>query len=148
MPGYRGRFAPSPTGNLHFGSLLAALGSWLRARAAGGRWLVRIDDIDPPREAPGAAESILRTLQACALHPDEPPLHQGTRLAAYAAAFESLRGSGKLFPCWCSRSDLAATGGVHRGACIAAPDANVMSAREPAWRVRVDDNLVEFEDGL
>lgn len=141
---YRGRFAPSPTGRLHPGSLLAAAGSWLRARAANGAWLVRIEDIDPPREVAGSAESILRTLQACGLEPDEPPLYQGTRTRAYQAALEQLQRNDAVFPCWCSRGDLAALGGVHRGSCIAAPDPH----RAPAWRVRVDGALVEFEDGL
>lgn len=141
---YRGRFAPSPTGRLHLGSLLAALGSWLRARAANGAWLIRIEDIDPPREVPGSADSILRTLHAYGLEPDEPPLYQSTRRDAYETAFEKLRELGAVFPCWCSRTDLAALGGVHRGACVAAPDPR----RAPAWRVRVDGAVIEFEDGL
>lgn len=144
MSGYRGRFAPSPTGRLHLGSLLAALGSWLRARAANGRWLVRIEDIDPPREVPGSADSILRTLHACGLEPDEPPLYQSARLDAYEIAFQYLKDTGAVFPCWCSRSDLAALAGVHRGACVAPPDPH----RAPAWRVRVDDAVIEFADGL
>lgn len=141
---YRGRFAPSPTGRLHLGSLLAALGSWLRARAANGTWLVRIEDIDSPREVPGSAEAILRVLDACGLEPDEPALYQGTRLDAYASAFEKLKELGAVFPCWCSRSDLAASASVHRGTCVAPPDPH----RAPAWRVRVDDAQIEFEDGL
>ncbi|HET6913744.1 MAG TPA: tRNA glutamyl-Q(34) synthetase GluQRS [Rhodanobacteraceae bacterium] len=141
---YRGRFAPSPTGKLHLGSLIAALGSWLRARAANGAWLVRIEDIDPPREVPGSAESILHALHACGLEPDEPPLYQGTRLDAYEASFHKLKTLGAVFPCWCSRTDLAALGGVHRGACVAPPDPQ----RAPAWRMRVDDAQVEFEDAL
>ena len=144
MSGYRGRFAPSPTGELHFGSLLAALGSWLRARAARGAWLVRIEDIDPSREVAGSADAILRALTACGLQPDEPPIYQSTRPNAYAAAFEQLRRNGQVFPCWCSRSDLGVLDGVHRGACVAAPD----ESRSPAWRVRVDHALIEFEDGL
>jgi glutamyl-Q tRNA(Asp) synthetase len=142
--GYRGRFAPSPTGRLHLGSLLAALGSWLRAREAYGAWLVRVEDIDPPREVPGSAESILHTLRACGLEPDEPPLYQGTRLDAYDTAFEKLKQIGAAFPCWCSRTDLAALNGVHRGECVARPDPD----RAPAWRVRVDGAVIEFEDGL
>jgi len=144
MSGYRGRFAPSPTGRLHLGSMLAALGSWLRARAANGAWLVRIEDIDPPREVPGSAEAILHTLRTCGLEPDEPPLFQSTRLAAHEIAFEQLKKAGAVFPCWCSRSDLAALSGVHRGPCVAPPDPH----RAPAWRVRVDDAVIEFEDGL
>jgi len=149
---HRGRFAPSPTGDLHLGSLLAALGSWLCARkpgpgtdpGAGGRWLVRIEDIDPPREVPGSADSILRSLRACGLEPDEPPLYQSTRMAAYAAAFERLRAEGHVYPCWCSRADLAASGGLHPATCVAKPD----PSREPAWRVRVGDAVIEFDDVL
>src|SRR5579885_1028678 len=141
---YRGRFAPSPTGDLHFGSLLAALGSWLCARAADGAWLVRIEDLDPPREVAGSSDSILRALHACALEPDESPLYQSTRADAYSAALQRLRESSHVFPCWCSRSDLAAQGGMHRGACISPPD----PLREPAWRVRVGDTVIAFNDGL
>jgi glutamyl-Q tRNA(Asp) synthetase len=144
MSGYRGRFAPSPTGKLHLGSLLAALGSWLRARAANGAWLVRIEDIDPPREVAGSAEAILRTLAACGLEPDEPPLYQSTRTLAYQAAFEQLQRNDAVFPCWCSRSDVAASDGVHRGRCVAEPDPQ----RAPAWRVHVEGALIEFEDGV
>lgn len=146
--GYRGRFAPSPTGDLHFGSLLAAIGSWLRARAAGGAWLVRVEDIDPPREVPGSANAILHALDACALEPDEPPLFQSARQDAYAAALQRLRTDARVFPCRCSRSDLAVRGGTHRGACMVAPGPGRMSAREPAWRVRVDETVIEFDDAL
>ena len=142
---YRGRFAPSPTGRLHFGSLVAAVESWLCARRAGGRWLVRLEDIDPPREVPGAAGDILATLPAFGLVPDEPVLFQSTRRAAYDAAFAQLRAADRVFPCWCSRADLAATGGVHRdGRCVAAPDAS----RPPAWRLRMPEIIVAFDDAL
>lgn len=142
---YRGRFAPSPTGQLHFGSLVAAVGSWLCARHAGGQWLVRVEDIDPPREVPGAAAGILATLAAFGLVADEPPLFQSTRLAAYDAAFEQLRAAGRVFPCSCSRSELAAGGGIHRdGQCLAAAHAD----RVPAWRLRVPDVEVAFDDAL
>ncbi|NHA14545.1 tRNA glutamyl-Q(34) synthetase GluQRS [Thioalkalivibrio sp. XN279] len=105
---YRGRFAPSPTGPLHFGSLLAAAGSWLDARAAGGRWLLRIEDIDPPREPPGAADEILRTLEAFELHWDETVLYQGRRREAFDAALLALRDAGWVYPCGCSRKDIEA----------------------------------------
>ena len=141
---YRGRFAPSPTGQLHFGSLVAALGSWLCARAAGGRWLVRIEDIDPPREVPGSAEDILATLDACGLPPDEPPWYQSGRRAAYDSAFAALRDAGHVFPCWCSRSDLEASGGVHRGACRVSPH----PIRPPAWRLRVPELRIAFDDRI
>ena len=141
---YRGRFAPSPTGRLHFGSLIAALGSWLRARQAGGTWLVRIEDIDPPREVPGAADDILATLAAFGLESDEPVLWQHARADAYDAALAALVARDLAFACWCSRTDLAASGGVHRGACVAAPD----PARPPAWRARAPDAAVTFDDLL
>lgn len=142
---YRGRFAPSPTGLLHFGSLVAAVGSWLCARHAGGQWLLRMEDIDPPREVPGSAAGILATLPAFGLLADGSPLFQSQRLAAYEAAFEQLRAADRLFPCRCSRSELAASGGIHRdGQCVTAghPD------RAPAWRLRVPDVEVAFDDGL
>lgn len=141
---YRGRFAPSPTGRLHFGSLIAALGSWLRARAANGAWLVRIEDIDPPREVPGAADDILATLAAFGLVSDEPVLWQHARTDAYDTALAALRARDLAFACWCSRADLAAHGGLHHGACVAAPDA----ARAPAWRARVPAHVVAFHDAL
>ncbi|MEZ5636738.1 MAG: tRNA glutamyl-Q(34) synthetase GluQRS [Burkholderiaceae bacterium] len=108
--GYIGRFAPSPTGPLHAGSLVAALASWLDARAwnrgAGGRWLVRIEDIDTPRCIAGAAETILRQLADCGLRPDEPPLWQSQRLQRYARARERLIADGLAYPCGCSRKDI------------------------------------------
>jgi glutamyl-Q tRNA(Asp) synthetase len=142
---YHGRFAPSPTGQLHFGSLVAAVGSWLFARHAGGQWLVRMEDIDPPREVPGSAAGILAALPAFGLAADAPPLFQSQRIAAYDAAFEQLRAADQLFPCWCSRSELAAGDGLHRdGRCVAAADPD----RPPAWRLRVPDIAVDFDDAL
>lgn len=104
--GYAGRFAPSPTGPLHAGSLLAALASWLDARAHGGRWLVRIEDVDTPRCVRGAAETILSQLAACGLLPDEMPWWQSTRGAAYAQALDQLQAAGLAYPCACSRKDI------------------------------------------
>lgn len=142
---YRGRFAPSPTGRLHFGSLVAALASWLCARHAGGRWLVRMEDIDPPREVPGSARDILEALPAFGLIADEPVVFQSHRLQAYEAAFRQLREDGHVFPCWCSRADLAAAGGMHRdGHCVAPPD----PARPPAWRLLAPDVDIAFDDAL
>ena len=142
---YRGRFAPSPTGLLHFGSLVAAVGSWLCARHADGQWLLRMEDIDPPREVGGSAQSILAALPAFGLVADEPVLFQSQRTAAYDEAFEKLCAADRVFPCWCSRSDLAAVGGIHRdGLCVAAPD----SPRAPAWRLRAPDSDVMFDDTL
>lgn len=142
---YRGRFAPSPTGQLHFGSLVAAVGSWLCARHAGGQWLLRVEDIDPPREVPGSAAGILAALPAFGLVADAPALFQSQRIAAYGAAFEQLRQAGQVFPCWCSRSDLAGAGGIHRdGRCVASPQAD----QPPAWRLRVPDLVIAFDDAL
>ena len=133
---YRGRFAPSPTGLLHFGSLAAAVGSWLRARQAGGQWLLRMEDIDPPREAPGSAAAILAALPAFGLAADGPVLWQSQRIGAYEAAFARLREMDAVFPCWCSRSELAAAGPHRDGRCASAPDPD----REPAWRLKTIRN--------
>jgi glutamyl-Q tRNA(Asp) synthetase len=103
---YRGRFAPSPTGPLHAGSLVAALASWLDARAHGGTWLVRIEDVDTPRCVPGVDAVILQQLATCGLWPDEPPVWQSQRVAAYQAALDRLIAQGAAYPCGCSRSDI------------------------------------------
>ena len=104
---YRGRFAPSPTGPLHAGSLLAALASWLDARAHGGQWLVRIEDVDTPRCVPGADHFILQQLATCGLLPDEAPVWQSTRFALYRDALDRLIAKGMAYPCACSRKDIA-----------------------------------------
>ena len=104
--GYIGRFAPSPTGPLHAGSLVAALASWLDARAHGGSWLVRIEDVDRPRCVAGASERILAQLADLGLVPDAPPLYQSKRDALYQAALDRLVASGRAYPCGCSRQDI------------------------------------------
>ncbi len=104
--GYIGRFAPSPTGPLHEGSLVAALASWLDARAHGGRWLVRIEDVDTPRCVPGTDRIILGQLAACGLVPDEPPTWQSARGTLYQATLDRLVASGWAYPCACTRSDV------------------------------------------
>lgn len=104
---YRGRFAPSPTGPLHAGSMVAALASWLDARAHGGQWLVRIEDLDTPRCQPGTGERILAQLADCGLLPDEPPAWQSGRSAHYQRALDRLIADGAAYPCGCTRSDIA-----------------------------------------
>jgi glutamyl-Q tRNA(Asp) synthetase len=147
--GYVGRFAPSPTGPLHLGSLVTAVASYLHASQAGGRWLVRIEDIDPPREVDGAATQILRTLEAFDLVWDAPVLYQSTRLAAYRAVVETLVAQKHAFYCRCSRSQLrsaADPGGTGRypGTCRNrdVPGGNA------AVRVRVEPGIVGFIDHL
>ena len=142
-PPYIGRFAPSPTGPLHLGSLVAALGSWLFARRAGGLWRVRIEDLDPPREVAGAAEHQLATLHAFGLHPDGEVWWQSRRHAAYQEALDRLLAAGDAFECRCSRSALAAVGGVHRECVAGSP-----RGRAPAIRLRVPATRLAFEDGI
>lgn len=154
MNGYRGRFAPSPTGPLHAGSLVAALASWLDARAHGGAWLVRIEDVDRPRCIPGAGEEILRQLAACGLHPDEAPQWQSRREPLYQAALDRLVAAGQAYPCACSRKDIAlalmAQGrGRERHGELAYPGTcrGGLHGRAPrAWRFRVLEGVVAWED--
>lgn len=139
-PPYRGRFAPSPTGPLHQGSLLAAVASWLDARAHGGIWLIRMEDLDGPRVVPGAADAILDTLARFGLESDEPVLHQSTRTAGYRSALESLAARGLAYRCRCSRSEIQ---GRYDGRCrdlgITDPDT--------AWRLRLNpDATIAFPD--
>lgn len=146
---YTGRFAPSPTGPLHFGSLVAAVASFLDARHAGGTWRVRIEDLDPPRAVPGAADAILRTLDAYALQWDGDVVYQSRRTALYEAALEQLRQTGWLFACACSRREIADSalagpdGPIYPGTCRT----GLPSGREPrALRVRVDTQTIQFHD--
>jgi glutamyl-Q tRNA(Asp) synthetase len=146
---YHGRFAPSPSGPLHFGSLVAAVASWLDARAAGGRWSVRIEDVDAPRTVPGAADAILRSLEACGLGWDGEVVRQGDRVALYQRALERLRDRGLAFRCRCSRREIADSalrgieGAVYPGTCRGL---GVSAEESAAERFRVDPGVVAFED--
>lgn len=139
---YRGRFAPSPSGPLHLGSLLTALASYLDARHAGGRWLLRIDDIDPPREPPGAAGAIIDCLDAHRFHPDDPALYQHTRSPAYDSALTTLEAQGRLFRCACTRRELG-PGGACAGRCAEA-EAEAASGGPTSLRVRVTADFAAF----
>ncbi len=114
---YIGRFAPSPTGPLHFGSLVSALAGFLDARSHNGRWLVRIEDLDPPREQPGAATTILDCLQAHGLHWDGDVIFQSQRLDDYARVLDTLSSEQLTYPCNCSRQDIQTMGGIYDGRC-------------------------------
>jgi glutamyl-Q tRNA(Asp) synthetase len=163
MNRYRGRFAPSPTGGLHFGSLVAAVGSYLEAKRHGGQWLLRMEDLDTPREQPGAADAILRTLDACGMGWDGDIMYQSRRGEAYRSALAQLEARGLVYPCGCSRREIAdsisgfaptygrsereAQDGalVYPGTCRAGP-APGKAAR--AVRLRVNGSAIEFEDAL
>ncbi|MGB9428670.1 MAG: tRNA glutamyl-Q(34) synthetase GluQRS [Gammaproteobacteria bacterium] len=149
---YRGRFAPSPTGLLHFGSLVAALGSFLEARTHDGEWLLRMEDLDPPRKQSGAADAILRSLEAFGLHWDGPLLYQHARLDAYEAATRRLLATGLAYPCACSRREIADSGlwglegPVYPGTCRSG-----LPAGKPARAIRLQvpsDETFVFADAL
>ena len=151
--GYRGRFAPSPTGPLHFGSLVAAVGSYLDARSQGGEWLVRIEDVDEPRTQPGAADEILRTLDSFGFEWNGEVIVQSRRLDRYHAALVRLQADGDVYPCACSRSEIAAAtdrlsvdgGLLYPGTCRSGL-AEGKAAR--AWRMRVPDQEIWFIDRI
>lgn len=154
---YRGRFAPSPTGPLHFGSLVAAVGSYLSARCAGGEWLLRIEDLDAPREVPGSADQIIATLDALGLEWNGSILRQSSRRDAYEAATQQLINAGLAYPCSCTRSELQAiqTNSFARatdneelrypGWCRQGPRA---LNRETAVRLFVPPGTTEFFDSI
>ena len=143
MDQYCGRFAPSPTGPLHLGSLFTAVASYLHARQQDGKWLVRIEDLDPPREVAGASDEILRTLEKFGLHWDESVLYQSRRSQYYLGAIEQLRQQQKIFWCSCSRKELESFS-VYPGHCHMYTSARADSA----IRVRTDTNPISFEDLL
>lgn len=147
----RGRFAPSPTGPLHLGSLLAAVGSFCQARSRGGQWLLRIEDLDPPRTVDGAADDIFRTLEACAMGWDGEVLWQSRRLEVYAEALGRLQRAGRVYPCYCSRKEIARiaqagpVGMIYPGTCRALPPRD---QGQRALRLRTGDEPIGFEDLL
>ncbi len=145
---YTGRFAPSPTGPLHFGSLVAALGSYLDARAQGGRWLVRMEDLDPPREMPDAADDILQTLEVFGLLHDGEVMYQSQRHDTYQAVLEQLIEQGMAYPCACTRREIREAGlpgGIYPGTCRN----GLQEGREArSIRARVDNSVIHFTDRL
>jgi glutamyl-Q tRNA(Asp) synthetase len=152
---YVGRFAPSPTGALHAGSLATALASRLDALAHDGRWLLRIEDIDPPRERAGAAQSILADLQALGFDSDSPIEYQSRRSACYAQAFEQLKAGGFVYPCACSRREIADSvsraADPREGRASAVYPGTCRNGLPPgrdarAWRLRVDDSVIAWQD--
>jgi glutamyl-Q tRNA(Asp) synthetase len=151
IPVYRGRFAPSPTGPLHIGSLIAAVGSYLEARVHNGEWLVRMEDLDAPRTVPGAADDILRTLELYGFQWDGEVMWQSQRMEAYQAAIDRLAEDGQLYPCACSRKDIAALaktgveGPVYPGTCRLGIEAG-REAR--SLRVRVASERISIRDRL
>lgn len=147
---YRGRFAPSPTGPLHFGSLIAAVGSYLEAQTHAGEWQVRMEDLDPPREIPGAASMILNTLEAYGFEWDGPVLCQSTRSEAYETALDTLNQNGLLYPCACTRKEIADSGlrgiegPVYPGTCRSG-----LNSRETrACRIRTTLDEISFIDAI
>ncbi len=151
---YTGRFAPSPTGLLHIGSLLTAVASYADARSNGGKWLVRMEDLDPPREMPGAASHILHTLEAFGFEWDGEVAYQSRRYALYEETLCRLKSAGLVYPCHCSRKDWqtgakrGADGFVYNGRCRHPGQRPALQGKQPAWRIRVPDRVIGFSDGI
>lgn len=151
---YTGRFAPSPTGLLHIGSLLTAVASYADARSNGGKWLVRMEDLDPPREMPGAASHILHTLEAFGFEWDGEVAYQSHRYALYEETLCRLQTAGLVYPCHCSRKDWqagarrGADGFVYNGRCRHPSQRPALQGKQPAWRIRVPDRIIGFSDGI
>ena len=145
---YRGRFAPSPRGPLHFGSLVAAVGSFAQARSRGGEWLLRIDDLDTPRVVPGAVDAILRALDAFGLHWDGKPVFQNQQRERYRQAMDRLRHNGAVYPCACCRRDLLTRADGSRyypGHCRN----GIADDRQPrSERVRCEGVTIAFDDPI
>jgi glutamyl-Q tRNA(Asp) synthetase len=148
---YRGRFAPSPTGPLHFGSLIAATGSYLQTKHQHGEWLLRIDDIDPPREQKGATDDILRTLEDFGFEWDSEVLYQSSRLQHYQEAVDHLVEQQHAYPCSCSRKSILKKTGqttgetLYPGFCRNGP---LETSLEYSYRLRCNNNPIEFDDAI
>lgn len=148
---YRGRFAPSPTGPLHFGSLVAALASYLEARQQQGEWLLRMEDLDTPRNMPGAADAILRSLEAFGFEWDGAVVYQSERHDLYAAALARLQEGGLVYPCGCTRKEIADSaihgieGAIYPGTCRSGLPPG-KTAR--AWRIRAENRTIGFDDAI
>nr|AGS47202.1 glutamate-tRNA ligase [uncultured organism] len=148
---YRGRFAPSPTGPLHFGSLVAALASYLEARQQQGEWLLRMEDLDTPRNMPGAADAILRSLEAFGFEWDGAVVYQSERHDLYAAALARLQEDGLVYPCGCTRKEIADSaihgieGAIYPGTCRSGLPPG-KTAR--AWRIRAENRTIGFDDAI
>ena len=139
-----GRFAPSPTGPLHYGSLLAALASYLNVRSRNGIWLVRIEDLDPPREIPGAASEILHTLERYGLHWDQDVVYQSARLNLYEQALAELQEKALVYPCSCSRKDILERGeSIYSGHCR---NGHNTEKKHQALRIRVPEQTLYWHD--
>lgn len=148
---YRGRFAPSPTGPLHFGSLIAAVASYLEAKSHKGEWWLRMEDLDTPRETPGAADAILKALEAFGFEWVGSVMHQSRRFDAYAMALENLQKQTLVYPCACSRKEIADSamhgidGLIYPGTCRSGLKAD---KHAQAWRIRVEDRTIAFDDAI
>jgi len=148
---YRGRFAPSPTGPLHFGSLIAAVASYLEAKSHKGEWWLRMEDLDTPREAPGAADAILKALEAFGFEWFGGVMYQSQRFDAYATALENLQKQTLAYPCACSRKEIADSamhgidGLIYPGTCRSSLK---ISKQAQAWRIKVEDRAITFDDAI
>lgn len=146
---YRGRFAPSPTGPLHFGSLIAAVASYLEAKTQSGEWLLRMEDLDTPREVAGAADAILKALETFGFEWDGSVIYQSRRFDAYAAALENLQAL--VYPCTCSRKEIADSaihgidGLIYPGTCR---NGLKTDKQARAWRIKVEDRVIAFDDPI
>ncbi len=156
MSEYRGRFAPSPTGLLHIGSLYTAVASYLEAKSQQGVWIVRMEDLDPPRCKPGASEHILHTLESFGLFWDEEVVYQSRRYHLYQDAFDALKSQQLIYPCYCSRRQvhdealgMGVDGFIYSGRCLALSDTKQDSLQKsPAWRFKVKNQSIEFDDAI